>query len=144
MSIKVIKTTEKEVRAYEERTWKSEDLRHYGREVSWEEWKPDFFIFKAEKNEEIVGVIGGHHIAGVIFIERILVSKSERGKGIGKLLIEKTEEHAKKEGAHKIYLYTGKAWEANEFYIKQGYTKTGELPKHFMKKDFIIYSKNLE
>ncbi|NCN82620.1 MAG: GNAT family N-acetyltransferase [Candidatus Pacebacteria bacterium] len=141
--ILVSQVTEKDVEAYEAQIWKPEDIAHYGREVSWEEWKPDFFIFKAENNGKTVGVIGGHTIAGVLFIERIVVSPSERGKGIGKLLMEKAEEHARLIGAHKIFLNTGKGWEANEFYKFLGYKKTGELTKHYLKVDFVVYSKFL-
>ncbi|OGJ15771.1 MAG: hypothetical protein A2632_02340 [Candidatus Pacebacteria bacterium RIFCSPHIGHO2_01_FULL_46_16] len=143
MQITVTQATEKDTEAYEIQVWKPEDVVHYGREVSWQEWKPDFFIFKAEGDGKIVGVIGGHHIAGVIFIERIVVSPIVRGKGIGRQLVERAERYARSIGAHKIYLNTGKTWESNNFYKSLGYEKTADLPKHYHKVDFVIYSKFL-
>ena len=143
MSIKITSSTDKEVEVFERKEWGAEDMEHYGREVEWEEWKPTFFLFKAEKKGKIIGVIGGHLIAEVIFLERILVTQAERNIGIGKMLLAKAEEYAKEIHAHKIYLYTGKGWEAIQFYLKHGYEKTGELPNHFMKKDFVIYSKDI-
>lgn len=141
MKITKVSATDKNVEAFEKNEWKIEDLKRYGRVVDWSEWQPNFFIFKAEKEGKVVGVIGGHSIAGVMFIERILVMSSERNKGIGKMLLLKAEEYAKEINSHKIYLYTGKDWPANQFYLKHGYEKTGELARHFMKKDFVIYSK---
>jgi len=136
-------TTDKEVESFEIANWKSEDIAHYGREIHWDKRKPDFFTFKAEKDAVVVGVIGGNHIAGVLFIERIIVKDTVHNQGIGKLLLHKVEEYAKEIGAHKIYLSTGKEWGANEFYKTYGYEKKGELTKHFYKVDFVIYSKLL-
>lgn len=45
--------------------------------------------------------------------------------------------------AHKICLFTGKSWSARKFYEKLGYKKTADLPKHYFKVDFVIYSKIL-
>jgi len=69
MNIAVTKATEEEVEAFERNEWKKEDIKHYGREVEWGEWKPDFFIFQAAKDGTIVGVVAGHHIAGVLFAD---------------------------------------------------------------------------
>lgn len=143
MKIKISSTTEKDVENFEIENWREEDLKHYGREVSWNEWKPNFFLFKAEVDGETLGVIGGHCIGGVLFIERIIVSKQHRGIGVGSKLINQAESYAKDKKLHKAYLYTGKGWESNKFYLIHGYKKTGEMPKHFMKKDFSIYSKDL-
>ncbi len=143
MNIIIRKTTDKEVESFERGEWKSEDISHYGRPIAGEEWKPTFFTFKAEKEGKIVGVIGGFHIAGVLFIERIIVKNSERNQGIGKKLLLQAEKHAIEINSHKIYLYTGKRWKSNDFYKKYGYRKTVDLPKHFFKKDFVIYTKYL-
>lgn len=143
MAITISQTTENEVEEFEREAWKPEDLKHYGG-VSWDEWEPKLFTFKAEQNGKITGVASGNCIAGVLFLDRLIVSADHRGQGIGKLLLKKVEEHASSIGAHKIYFYTGKNWESNEFYLKLGYKRIGELNRHFMGKDFYVYSKLLK
>ncbi|MDO8424695.1 MAG: GNAT family N-acetyltransferase, partial [bacterium] len=66
-----------------------------------------------------------------------------RGKGMGRKLMEQVEAFSKKMRAHKIYLFTGKNWNAGRFYETLGYKKTADLPKHFFEVDFVIYSKML-
>jgi len=51
---------------------------------------------------------------------------------------------AKRERVHKIFLETGKTWKVRKFYEKLGYNKTGDLPKHFAKQDYIEYTKLLD
>ena len=76
-----------------------------------------------------------------MFVNDIIVSKSKRGQGIGRELIEKAEIFAKRLGGHKMYLVTGKDWESRKFYEALGFAATGEFKKHFRKKDFVIYEK---
>lgn len=142
--IAITQTSDAEVEAFEKENWKIEDLRHYGMLVKWESWKPDFFTFKAEDNGIVVGVVACHHIAGVVFVERLIVKSNHRGKGIGKSLMKKVEAYCRGIKAHKIYLYTGKNWESNVFYASLGFELAGQLPKHFLKKDFVVYSKFLD
>ncbi|OIO44314.1 MAG: hypothetical protein AUJ41_03250 [Candidatus Pacebacteria bacterium CG1_02_43_31] len=140
----ITKSTEKEIEAFEAQSWSVEDLKHYGREVSWGEWNPNKFIFKAELDNEITGIIVGNITAGVTFIERIIVAELSRKKGIGKQLIQKVEDYAKELNSHKIYLYTGKNWSSNKFYEQSGFTNTGQLENHYLNVDFVIYTKFLK
>ncbi|MBP7700541.1 GNAT family N-acetyltransferase [Candidatus Woesebacteria bacterium] len=144
MNLIITKSTEKEVEAFEAQSWSAEDLKHYRREVSWDEWNPTKFIFKAELDNEIAGIIGGNITVGVTFIERIIVSESFRKMGIGKQLIQKVEDYAKELNSHKIYLYTGKDWSSNKFYEQIGFKNTGELENHYLNVDFVIYTKFLK
>lgn len=107
MNITISQTTENEVEAFEREAWKPEDLIHYGG-VSWDEWAPKLFTFKVEEEGNIIGVASGNCIARVVFLDRLIVSADQRGGGIGKMLLEKVEAHAKFLGAHKIYFLLAK------------------------------------
>lgn len=137
---KIKKASKKELKIFYKTAWIEDNIVHYGHPVKWEKRS---FRYKVEDNGKIIGSIYGDLEAGVLKIGTIIVDRSFRGKGIGKSLLEKAEEFGKKYGAHKIWLKTGKDWEANKFYKKLGYKLTAELPKHHFKTDYVIYSKFL-
>lgn len=58
-----------------------------------------------------------------IKIQRVAVLKSERGKNIGKLLMEEVERNARHIGAKRVFL--GAQYHALPFYQKLGYTIFG-------------------
>lgn len=137
--ISISKTTEKEIKSFSKRAWKEADLEHYGPGVR---WIGKEFILKATEGKKIVGSVKAKYDAGVVYVKNIIIAKNKRRQGVGRKLMLKTEEISKKLGSHKIYLFTGKKWViARKFYEKLGYKKTADLPKHFFKHDFVIYSK---
>lgn len=136
--IKISESTWKETKDFGEREWPFANLEHYGRKV---DYNQKDFIFKATENGNIVGSIKGSHEAGVIHISYLIVAHDKKGQGIGKLLTHKAEDFGKKLDAHKVYLTTGKGWEAEKFYTHLGYKKTGILRRHHFKKDFVVYEK---
>jgi len=90
---------------------------------------------------EIVGTIYGEFAAGVLYIDDLIVTKAKRGSGIGRQLMEKTEEFGRALKAHKAYLITWKDDEVIGFYEKLGYKKTGDFVNHYSHADFVIYEK---
>lgn len=140
MKVNISNTTEKEIKNFEEKTWHEEDLLHYGGPIRWIKRK---FIFKATENGKIIGTVKGKFEAGVIFVETLIVAKDKRKGGIGRKLMEKVREFGKQLDAHKIFLFTMEEWRASKFYEALGFKKTGNLPSHYLKRDFVIYSKLL-
>lgn len=138
MKIEPAKKDDKDVEKFGEVEWPIVDREHYGKAVDWD---IEDFSFKATENGKVVGVVWGKLEAGVIFIDNLIVSSEERGKGIGKELMAEVESYAKKVGAHKIFLFTMEEWPASKFYEKLGYKMTGKLENHYLHKDFVIYSK---
>lgn len=136
--IKISDSTWKETKKFGDVEWKFANLEHYGHEV---DYNQKDFIFKATENGNIVGTIKGNHEGGVINITYLIVAHDKKGQGIGKLLTQKVESFGKNLGAHKVFLMTGKGWEAEKFYQKMGYKKLVILPKHNFNKDFVIYEK---
>ena len=138
--INIIRSTNKNIEDFNLKEWAKADVEHYGREV---DWKVKKYVFVAEENGKIVGTLRIKVKAGLVEIRTIIVASGHRSKGIGKVLMEKTEEIAEKTGAHKICLKTGKNWKARKFYESLGYKKAGDLPKHYFKHDFVEYCKFL-
>jgi ribosomal protein S18 acetylase RimI-like enzyme len=136
--IQISKTTNKDIKEFNDKEWAKADMEHYGKKVS---WRPKKFILKATENGKIVGTIEFQIRAGVTSIELLIVAKNEREQGVGKKLMQETEKIARKKGSHKIYLITGKDWEAVRFYKALGYQETGELLRHSIKRDFIEFCK---
>lgn len=136
--VKIDKAYKKEIDKFSVKGWHGVDIEHYGKRVN---WKLKNFLFKAVENGEIVGIISGKHESGVLYIDEIIVAATQRGKGIGKALMQSAEEFGKKEGAHKAHLITGKDWNSVRFYISLGFSKIAELPNHHFKRDFVIFEK---
>jgi len=139
--ISVLKRTGKKIKDFEYNEWKSYNIEHYGGNGEWKSGKGSIIIREKDK---IIGLLKFKHDAGVFYVGNIIVIREMQKKGIGRKLMEKMEETARKSGCHKIYLYTGKGWGVENFYEKLGYKKTSDLPKHFMRKDFVEFVKFIE
>lgn len=136
--VKISKATSKDVLLDE---WHKVDVPHYGKSIQWNETK---FRFKAIENGELIGTIDGKHESGVMYIGSLITKESARGKGVGRLLIEKVEELGRKLGAHRTWLITGIDWIENGFYKKIGFKKIGDLPDFHFHKDFVIYTREIK
>lgn len=139
--LRILKTTRKQIKVFNEKEWHGVDFEHYGKVV---DWKEKNFIYKAVENEKIVGTISGKFEAGVLYIGGVIVAADKRGSGIGEQLFKKAEGFGKKIGAHKAWLVTGEGWKSEEFYKKIGYIQAGILKNHNFHKDFSIYEKELK
>jgi GNAT superfamily N-acetyltransferase len=82
-------------------------------------------IIKDESGKIIAGLIGGTYW-GWLYVDRLWVDKSYRKKGIGKSLLEKAENEAKRRGCLNAHLDT-MSFQALEFYKKQGYIVKCEI-----------------
>jgi GNAT superfamily N-acetyltransferase len=139
--IKISKATRKDINNFSEKEWERIDKLHYGRVV---EWKEQNFKFKATEDGKVVGLISGKLEAGVVYIGMIVTLECAMGKGVGRMLVGKTEQFGKRHGAHKMWLITGKDWSENVFYKKLGFKIEGDLPNHHYHTDFVIYTKPIK
>ncbi len=121
--------------------WRKLDAIHFGKPV---EWVEKSFIFKAEENGKLIGLIEGKYEPGVLFISALMTAQAARGKGVGTALIERAEAFGKELGAHKTWLTTGKHWSENAFYQKLGFQKIADLPDFYLHVDFVIYIRDIK
>ena len=139
MSIKISKTTKDSIKDFDDKEWEKADRVHYGNNL----WKSEKYYFKAVSDGNIVGTVSGDFESGTVYVKKLLSAEKMRSQGVGRLLLEKVEEYAKKMNAHKVWLQTGDDWKVNEFYNKMGYKITANHPKHYFKKNFVVYTKFL-
>ena len=86
--------------------------------------------FVAEEDDKIIGVILTGHDGRRGFIHHTAVSPAERGRGIGRLLVERAMEALKDEGIIKVALVCFERNEVgNDFWEKMGFTK----------RDYLVY-----
>lgn len=136
--ITISKSTGEEIKEFNDREWVGADRKYYGKTS---EWIKEKYVFKAEEDGKIVGMISGKYEEGVLYIDDLIVAEDKRGLGVGKALVQKAEAYGKEKGGHKAYLITGKTWDLRKFYESLGYVNTGEFKNHFRHVDFVIYEK---
>lgn len=140
MSINISSASVKEIKKFHHQAWQEADLEHYG---PGSRWISKFFVLQAKEKGEIVGTIKAQYDAGVVYIQHMIVASDKRRLGIGEKLLQELEKRTKRLGAHKFFLLTGKGWQACRFYEKLGFKKIIDLPKHYLKRTFVIYSKSI-
>ena len=130
--MKIRKATEKDLKHCEELSRITElqlDTRKYPDKKYFREFLGALFLV-AEENRKIVGyVLGEKEKAGLSSLNLMTVDKKQRGKGIGKVLLEKFCENSRKLGLKEVYLFAPK-WNKQTlgFYEKNGFFKM----KHYV------------
>jgi GNAT superfamily N-acetyltransferase len=84
------------------------------------------WLFARDATGTVQGGLRGRTVWSWCFVEILAVAECQRGKGIGAQLLTRAEELAKARGCLGIYLTTV-AFQAPEFYKKQGYTQFAQL-----------------
>lgn len=140
MKVRVLKRKSKEMKAFDKAEWKYHDQEHFGKEIIWD---TKMYFLKAYKGRSILGTLELKVEAGIGAVKILLVSHAHMRQGVGKVLMQKAEEISRAHNCHKMFLNTGKNWEAVKFYEAMGFTKTGELKKHYFKVDFVEFTKFL-
>lgn len=79
------------------------------------------FHIIAEKSGEIVGILIGYIAFSEIYVDDLVVHENYRKQGIGRILLQKLEEHFEGENYSNINLVTNE-FQAPDFYKKCGYT----------------------
>lgn len=104
-------------------------------------WTPLEFVIKDENGKEIGGVLSGIGCWNGLEIRILWVAEAYRGMGIGTQLLNHIETIAVSKGAEIAMLDTFN-FQAEGFYLKNGYTVIGEI-KGFPKGQRRIYLSKL-
>lgn len=100
-------------------------------------WTELNFVIKGQKGDEIAGLLGGIGYWNGLEIKIIWVDEKYRLKGLGTKLLKHVEAIAKEKGATIAMLDTFD-FQAENFYLKNGYEAIGEI-KDFPKGHQRIY-----
>lgn len=109
--------------------------------------KEERFVLVADDGDGIRGVLIGKADAdmGVADIGWICVDKRRRGEGIARALVEEASAEAVRRRCHKIIAYTMRALpDANAMYRRCGFELEGDMRRHWMKIDFVLYGRHLQ
>ncbi|MBW1297594.1 GNAT family N-acetyltransferase [Aquimarina litoralis] len=91
-----------------------------------EMWTPLEFVATNSDGEEIGGILGGIGYWNGLEIKILWVKESHRKKGVGSKLIKHVEHIAKSKGVKTAMLDTFD-FQAEGFYLKNGYQPIGEI-----------------
>lgn len=100
-----------------------------------------FFVLRDSKN--VVGYIGANNICGEVYITNVAVTKNSRGKGYGRLLVNRLIMQSRLENADFITLEVRKSNKnAIALYENCGFKKLGERKNFYSKpiEDGLIYT----
>jgi GNAT superfamily N-acetyltransferase len=99
------------------------------------------FVLKDDAGNVFAGVNATLYCWKVMYVDILYVDDGHRGKGYGRLLMDKAETKAKSLGGYMSHLDTFD-WQAKDFYEHQGYVVFGVLEncppghnRYYMKKD---------
>ena len=89
------------------------------------EWK-DFAIFARDASGAVRGGIAGNSGQNMLYIRLLWVHATERGKGLGRRLMEMAEAEGVRRGCHVAGVDTF-TYQAPQFYPKLGYREFGRV-----------------
>ncbi|MCR9248864.1 MAG: GNAT family N-acetyltransferase [bacterium] len=107
-----------------------------------ETWTPLEFVATDDNGEEIGGILGGIGYWKGLEIKILWVKESHRNKGIGTQILKYAEDEAIKKGATISMLDTFD-FQAEGFYLKNGYSVVGEINDFPKGHKRIYFSKKL-
>jgi GNAT superfamily N-acetyltransferase len=106
-------------------------------------WTPLEFTAHDDNNNIIGGILGGIGYWNGLEINILWVDEAQRGKGIGKQLLQHIETVAREKGATVAMLDTFD-FQAEGFYLKNGYEIIGEVNNFPNGHRRIYFSKRLD
>ena len=106
-------------------------------------WTPLEYIAKNENDEEVGGILAGIGYWNGLEINILWVKDEYRKKGIGTHILKYVEDVAKAKGATVAMLDTFD-FQAEGFYLKNGYMPIGEIPNFPEGHKRIYFSKRLD
>jgi GNAT superfamily N-acetyltransferase len=74
-----------------------------------------------------IGGLVARNRAGWLYVELLHIPESQRGRGLGREILETAEREARARGLRGVWLETY-AFQAPGFYARMGYTTVGTLP----------------
>ncbi|MFM2303625.1 MAG: hypothetical protein RLZZ135_1035 [Cyanobacteriota bacterium] len=107
-----------------------------------EDWIALSYALRDKTGQAIAGINAMLYCWNILYVDILYVEDSHRGKGYGRLLLDRAESESKKLGGYMSHLDTFD-WQAKEFYEHLGYEVFGILEncppghnRYYMKKVF--------
>jgi GNAT superfamily N-acetyltransferase len=107
-----------------------------------EDWINVSYVLKDNTGQVMAGINATLYCWNIMYVDILYVDYLQRGKGYGRVLLDKAESKAKSLGGYMSHLDTFD-WQAKEFYEHLGYVVFGILEncprghnRYYMKKEF--------
>ena len=97
---------------------------------------------EATRNGSWLGGLTAHQGSDWLFVELLGVAETAQGNGVGRMLMEAAESHARAAGSRGVWVDTY-SFQAPGFYERLGYTEFGRITEYFDGHDRIFYAKRL-
>jgi ribosomal protein S18 acetylase RimI-like enzyme len=95
----------------------------------------------AHEGQALVGVLTADLLWDWLYIDELWVDESQRGKGLGKTLMQQAEDYASSKQIIGLWLWT-QSWQAADFYSRLGYqefTRFEDFPRGHSRLGFRKY-----
>jgi len=102
-----------------------------------------FSIYVKNESHEVIAGATAYSFPTSVYIDVLWVDKSYRGQGLGAMLLNQVEAEALKRNIYESTLDTF-SFQAEEFYLKQGYKHIGTIKNYLNGHDRIYFRKKLE
>lgn len=124
-------------------------------EVAWREFNQELFgepflwlltgefhLGAAESAGELLGAARYTIAEGVGYLRELVVRKTDRGRGIGRQLLDAFEADCRRRRCHKLFLDVAAAnVGAQRFYRRNGWEQEGVMRRHWREVDFQTWIK---
>ncbi len=101
-----------------------------------------FSVYAKNKNNEVIAGATAYSFPSSVYVDVLWVDESHRGDGLGAKLLNQVEAEAIKRNIYESTLDTF-SFQAEKFYIKQGYKPIGVIKNYLNGHDRIFLRKNL-
>jgi GNAT superfamily N-acetyltransferase len=102
-----------------------------------------FSVFLRDENQNIFGGITARFDSESVYIDALWVNETSRHQGYGTNLLTAAENEARKLGCSYSTLDTW-SFQAEEFYLKNGYERIGEVKNFYLHHSKIFLRKKLK
>ena len=102
-----------------------------------------FSVFLKDENNNIHGGILAYFDSESVFVDVVWVDENSRHQGYGTQLLSATENEGCKLGCRYATLDTW-SFQAEEFYLKNGYERLGEIKNYYLHHSKIFLRKELK
>lgn len=101
-----------------------------------------FSVYAKNESNEIIAGATAYSFPTSVYVDVLWVDESHRGDGLGAMLLNQVEGEAIKRNIYESTLDTF-SFQAEHFYIKQGYKSIGVIKNYLNGHDRIFLRKNL-
>jgi len=107
------------------------------------DYRPLAVLVRNPETHQVVGGLAGRTSLGSLFVDLLYLPAALRGTGLGRELLQRAEDEARKRGCRTGVLYT-LSFQAPDFYQRNGWEVFGEVPcdppgtsRMFLRKDLL-------